>query len=573
MAPTAPTGVSAVSGNPTSANVAFNFATDNIGVAGYNVYRALPGGNPALAGTTAFPFFQDSGLTEGTTYTYTLQAFDLAGNLSPVTAPVNVTTVDTTPPTTPTNVVATAPACTRVTVTWSASQDNVQVKAYLVFMGLSPDSMTQAGSTGSALTYGNGAMSPATTYYFGIEAEDQDGNTSYMSKIVSVTTPALPAAPTKLTASPLSTTKISLAWSESTTGLPIAHYVVYRGLTCASLSQIVTLNTATTYTDSSLSPSTSYCYAVQATDSGLPPAQSGLSAPVTQSTYGPPQPPTNVTASPLSCTKVSLNWSAAVSGGLAIANYKIWRGATSNENLMTQIGTTTALTYTDQTVSANTTYYYAIQSADKAAPADLSVLSSPPVQVTTYNVPGIPPNFTATPVSSTKITLAWGSAPSGGLPVSTYHIYGGTSPGNLTQLAVYKVSPYNYANLKPNTTYYFEIQACDSANECSPVSPPISATTFPLPTTPSNVSAQGTSKTQMTVTWNPSSGNLAISRYSIFRGTSPSSLSQIGTSTSTTFTDRNLTSGTIYYYEIQAADTANDLSLVSSPAAPGTTQQ
>ena len=101
-------------------------------------------------------------------------------------------------------------------------------------MGLSPDSMTRRAPLAQALTYGNGAMSPATTYYFGREAEDQDGNTSYMSKIVPVTTPALPAAPTKLTASPLSTTKISLTWSESTTGLPIAHYVVDRGLTCAS---------------------------------------------------------------------------------------------------------------------------------------------------------------------------------------------------------------------------------------------------------------------------------------------------------------------------------------------------
>ncbi len=53
-------------------------STDNLAVAGYNVYR---GGT--LIGTTLTPAYQDSGLTAQTAYSYTVAAFDAAGNMSP----------------------------------------------------------------------------------------------------------------------------------------------------------------------------------------------------------------------------------------------------------------------------------------------------------------------------------------------------------------------------------------------------------------------------------------------------------------------------------------------------------
>jgi hypothetical protein len=57
----------------------------------------------------------------------------------------------------------------------------------------------------------------------------------------------------------------------------------------------------------------------------------------------------------------------------------------------------------------------------------------------------------------------------------------------------------------------------------------------------------------------------------VFRGTSPSSLSQIATTSSTTYSDRSASSGTTYYYGIQAGDTAGDRSPIS-PAVAGATQ-
>ncbi len=85
--PTAPTGVAATVSTSTSVALSWTASTDNVGVTGYDVYR---GG--VLAGTTTGTTFTDTGLSPSTAYTYTVKAFDAAGNLSPASAPATATT-------------------------------------------------------------------------------------------------------------------------------------------------------------------------------------------------------------------------------------------------------------------------------------------------------------------------------------------------------------------------------------------------------------------------------------------------------------------------------------------------
>ncbi|WP_333768414.1 GH12 family glycosyl hydrolase domain-containing protein [Streptomyces sp. IBSBF 2435] len=87
QAPTAPGGLTGTAATATSAALSWSAATDNVGVTAYDVYR-----NGALAGTTAGTSFTDSGLTASTAYSYTVKARDAAGNTSPASAPVTVTT-------------------------------------------------------------------------------------------------------------------------------------------------------------------------------------------------------------------------------------------------------------------------------------------------------------------------------------------------------------------------------------------------------------------------------------------------------------------------------------------------
>ena len=95
QAPTAP-GTPTVSGVTASqATLSWPASTDNVGVAGYDVFRApgSSGGTFASVGAAATTSFTDTGLSASSTYRYQVRARDAAGNTSPFSAAVTVTTL------------------------------------------------------------------------------------------------------------------------------------------------------------------------------------------------------------------------------------------------------------------------------------------------------------------------------------------------------------------------------------------------------------------------------------------------------------------------------------------------
>ncbi len=89
--PSVPTGLTANTISASQVNLTWTASTDNVGVAGYDVYR-----NGIQVGTTTTNSYPDSGLTASTTYTYTVSAYDSAGNVSAQSASASVTTLPTT---------------------------------------------------------------------------------------------------------------------------------------------------------------------------------------------------------------------------------------------------------------------------------------------------------------------------------------------------------------------------------------------------------------------------------------------------------------------------------------------
>jgi chitinase len=164
--------------------VSWTAATDNVGVAAYSVVR-----NGVQVGTTIDDFYQDSGLTQGTTYQYQVKAFDLAGNGSNFTSPISVTTREVTPPTTPTHLAATVISKQEIDLAWAPSTDNVGILLYQVYQGTSATSLSQVASTQATVTsYHAYHLNSGTTYYFAVAAMDNDGNVSNMSQVVAATT-------------------------------------------------------------------------------------------------------------------------------------------------------------------------------------------------------------------------------------------------------------------------------------------------------------------------------------------------------------------------------------------------
>ncbi|PYR28977.1 MAG: hypothetical protein DMF98_01360, partial [Acidobacteria bacterium] len=182
--PSVPTGLTASAVSSSQIKLSWAASSDNVGVSGYRVYR----GGTQIA-TTSATSFTNTGLSPSTTYTYAVAAFDAAGNLSAQSSPASATTPaapDTTPPSAPTGLTASAVSSSQINLSWAASSDNVGVSGYRVYRN-----GTQIATT-SATSFPNTGLSPSTTYTYAVAAFDAAGNLSAQSSPASATTPAAP---------------------------------------------------------------------------------------------------------------------------------------------------------------------------------------------------------------------------------------------------------------------------------------------------------------------------------------------------------------------------------------------
>jgi PKD repeat protein len=93
--PSAPGGVTATAAGSTAIDVTWTASTDNVAVSGYSVYR--DGGSAPIATTNSGTLsFHDTPLVRGSTHTYTIDAFDAAGNHSALSSPPASATTDAT---------------------------------------------------------------------------------------------------------------------------------------------------------------------------------------------------------------------------------------------------------------------------------------------------------------------------------------------------------------------------------------------------------------------------------------------------------------------------------------------
>jgi chitodextrinase len=85
--PSVPANLAVTGVTSSSVSLSWSPSTDNVGVAGYRVYR-----NGTQVGTSAGTSFTDTGLSASTQYSYTVAAYDAAGNVSAQSGAVTATT-------------------------------------------------------------------------------------------------------------------------------------------------------------------------------------------------------------------------------------------------------------------------------------------------------------------------------------------------------------------------------------------------------------------------------------------------------------------------------------------------
>ncbi|QLD28914.1 PQQ-dependent sugar dehydrogenase [Micromonospora carbonacea subsp. aurantiaca] len=174
---------------------------------------------------------------------------------------------DTRPPTPPTNLRSSRLTCQSVTLTWSASRDDVGVTNYDVYH----DGQLVTSVGGSTLT-ATLTVAQGVTWGWYVNARDAAGNVSQASATLTVTPPfcqvdtSRPSTPTNLAAT-ANGTDVRLTWSAATDNVAVTRYDVLRGgTTVGSVTGTAANPPATTFTDTGLAANTQFSYTVVARD-------------------------------------------------------------------------------------------------------------------------------------------------------------------------------------------------------------------------------------------------------------------------------------------------------------------
>jgi len=182
--PSTPSDLHATSATPSSITFAWTASTDNVGVTSYEI--SVGSATPVRMRT---PGYTASGLACATALTVDVIAFDRAGNRStPATATASTSpcpTTDMTPPSTPTDLAASGVTQTAMTLSWTASHDDVGVTGYDVYQG----STHVASPPGTS--YAFAGLSCDTTYTLYVDAFDAAANISPQASLT-VRTAACP---------------------------------------------------------------------------------------------------------------------------------------------------------------------------------------------------------------------------------------------------------------------------------------------------------------------------------------------------------------------------------------------
>jgi hypothetical protein len=175
------------------------------------------------------------------------------GNLSALT-PI-------TPPMAPSDLSVNSASLSAVTINWTDNSNNETGFGIERKTGVAGIYSGIATVNANTTTFTNTGLSEGTTYFYRIKANENNGDSMYSEDLKAVT---LPAAPSNLGASSTSSSRISLSWTDNSSG-EVGFKIERRTGLAGTFTQVNTTGASiTTYTDNGLNAETQYFYRVMA---------------------------------------------------------------------------------------------------------------------------------------------------------------------------------------------------------------------------------------------------------------------------------------------------------------------
>ncbi len=514
--PTAPTNLAATAVGPGHVDLSWTASTDNVGVAGYRIYRD----GVQLATTTATAF-SDLTAAPSTTYGYSVVAFDVGLNVSPASNIASVTTpADTTPPTGPTNLTATAAGPTEVDLSWSASSDDVAVAGYQVFR----DGVQIATSV--TASYADTATQATTTYTYSVFANDTGGNVSAASNSALITTPA---QPTTLMFGPSADTYVEA--DTPTVNYGSATTIIADN---SPIKRILLKFLVAGVNGRAVLSAKLRLYCVDPSPFGGSFHRVGDAA----------------------WSEAAANWNNAPAGDVSsLAGLGAVAASTWYEIDVTPLVSGDGTVSLDATsTSSDGAHYSSKEGAAGFAPQLVVTTASAPADTTP---PAAPLNLLASAVGPARVDLSW-MASTDDTGVAGYQILrDGVQIGTATGTS------FSDMTAQPDTLYTYTARAFDAAGNSSGDSDPASVTTpadTSPPTAPANLAA-ATAQGGVSLTWSSSSDDVGVVEYDVKRNGV-----QVGATTTTSFSDVTVQPATTYTYTVVAVDGAANASPDSNAA-------
>lgn len=272
-----------------------------------------------------------------------------------------------------------------------------------------------------------------------------------------------------------------------------------------------------------------------------------------------PSSPQNLEASPSTNTtnSFSFTWLAPATFQGSASNitycYTVNALPTSNNCTFTTAGATSLPTGAYATQPGDNTMY--LVAKDEAGNINYATATSTTFTANTP-APGIPLELDIADVSvkatsSWKLALSWNTPTDVGAGIATYDVYRSTDDTNFTKIASTSGASYVDTGLSQQT-YYYKVDACDSANNCGAFTSVVSLLPTGKFTSPANlVSGPTVSVTTRTATINWVTDRTSDSsvEYGISSGNYyPTQASNSDQVTAHSITINNLQAGTTYYY-------------------------
>jgi uncharacterized protein YjdB/fibronectin type 3 domain-containing protein len=274
--PSAPTNLQASAVSNTQINLTWSNVANETG---YRIERKTgTGGTFVEIGTVGanVTSFSSTGLSANTTYCYRVRAFNDAGN-SGFSNESCATTLG--PPNAPSNLQASAASSSQINLTWNDNSNNetqfrierrIGGGAYVFLMNKA------AGST----SHSDAGLSANTTYTYRVRAENSFGNSAFSNEASATTQEGLPATPTNLIATAVSTTQINLTWNDNSNNE--TQFRIERRIGAGAFAFLTNKAAgSTSHSDAGLTPNTTYTYRVRAENSA---GNSGFSNEATAAT-------------------------------------------------------------------------------------------------------------------------------------------------------------------------------------------------------------------------------------------------------------------------------------------------